>query len=78
MLVIGAFFWHPAIKRSGSKVSKAEEPEKDMALTNDPCHLSALSRNTLIIQCFSHFGASHLEKTFFKIKSFVSREKNGK
>lgn len=72
-----AFFWHTAIQRSGSEVSKAEETEKDVTLTNDPCHLSGLSRNILNIHCFRKqpFHCFSFREDFFKIKIFVGAEK---
>jgi len=65
------------IKRSVSKVSKAEETERDVMLTNDPCHLSGLSRNILNIQCFRKqpFQCFSSREDFFKIKIFMGREK---
>lgn len=72
-----AFFWHTVIKTSGSKVFEAEETEKDVTLTSDPCHLAGLSRNILNIWCFRKqpFWCFSSREEFFKIKIFVDRQK---
>lgn len=76
-MLVTRLFWHTGIKRSGSKVSKAEENEKDVTLANDPRHLSGLSRNILNIHCFRKqtFWSFSLRQDLFKIKIVVAQEK---